>query len=462
MEINLRPYQQEDVDFMIKHKRVLNANDPGLGKTLETLTVVNNLPEGEVLIISPKMATGVWKYEANKWYNWYSLRMTGEFNKEDRYIIRKLYEEENQRILIANSAMLEEIHQWKDTWSTIVVDEAHLLGLLNPDSETFKILCKFKSDNLFILTGTPVRKGPQDLYPMLHLLDPKRFRAYWPFVNRYCHVLQGRFGKDILNRPKDPVAFREMLSHYMVRHKKKDVLQDLPDKIRQPILLQMEGEQKRVYDELLENMMVEVGDEVIATPTILTQDLRLRQIAVCPRILGIDDDGIGLRTIASYLIPEAFSHGTPVVVATPFREAIPHIEYAIRKSNKGVEIFQIHGKIKETAQEIAQRFQDCPKTEKVLIYTIKSGASWTAHSASVGFMLGFEWSTTEQIQCEDRIHRIGQVNKVFWNYVINEQTMDEIVMDKLDEKNMAIGWVLTPKEMQAKLKEIRNRNLNAL
>jgi len=460
-EFTLRPYQVDDIAFMTKHKRVLNANEPGLGKTLETLTAINNLPPGKTLIISPKMATGVWQFEAMQWYGWEGERVTGEFSKVQRNEIRREFDRSNMHFMMINFAMIEETQTWRSEWNTIVVDEAHLGGLLSYKSNTFKLMQRFKCNHLFLLTGTPVRRDPGDLYPMLHLLHPKRFRDYWPFVNKYCHVIQGQFGKEIMGIPKKPGEFKAMLDEYMVRHKKKDVLTDLPDKIRQPVPVEMEGKQLAAYHELLEEMMLELDDgDVLLTPNRLTQDLRLRQLLVCPRIIGIEDDGIALRTMCDYLIPEEFASGRSIAIGTPFRTAVPFVEAALRKAFPKAHLEFIHGQMKETAQEVAQRFQEHKSKEKILIYTIKSGASWTAHAASTGFMLGYEWSCTDQIQAEDRIHRIGQTETVFWKYLLHKGTIDEAVMNRLDEKTMSTTWILTPKEIQDKLNALREEYLS--
>ena len=160
---------------------------------------------------------------------------------------------------------------------------------------------------------------------MLHLLDPRKFPAYWPFVNRYCHVIKTPFGKEILNRPKNPTEFNKMLKHYMIRHKKSEVLKDLPDKVRRVLPIDMNRKQARMYNELFEDMMTEVGDDILMVPSVLTKNLRLRQLLVCPRILGVDDDGAALTALVKDLIPQEFDDGRAVVVGTPFRTAIPFI-----------------------------------------------------------------------------------------------------------------------------------------
>ena len=452
-KFELRPYQSQDVRFMVANRRVLNGNEPGLGKTLETLNTLEHLGYKDTLIVCPKIATGVWQWEVNHWYQWVGQRMTGDWKPKERAELRALYEAGNFDLFIINPAMLKETLEWKSTWTNIIVDEAHLCGLLNPKSKALSMMKKAKCTNMFLLTGTPVRQGPQDLWGMLHLLDKKRFPSYWGFVHRYCHVIKTPFGKEILNVPKNPTEFNRMLKGYMIRHLKKDVLPDLPDKIRRIIPIDMTKKQAKVYKEIVEDMMTEIQDEILMTPNVVTQTLRLRQLLVCPRILGMDEDGAALTALCKELIPNEFEDNRAVVIGTPFRTAVPFIVQAIQKELPGTVVEQIHGQIKETAQQVAQRFQEIPTHRKVLVYTLKTGASWTAHSASTGFSLGYEWSRSEQIQAEDRIHRIGQKNTVEWNYLLHNGTVDELVMNKLDEKTRATGWILDPQAMYKMLRE---------
>ena len=454
----LRNYQEEDVQFGLKVGSVINANPPGLGKTLETLATLERLPQGSILVISPKMATGVWKYEAHKWLNWDSVRITGEFNKDERKAIREEFDRGNTRILIINSAMIEEIQAWRSVWKYIVVDEAHLLGLLNPKSKTFELMCKFHYERIFVLTGTPVRKGPQDLWTLLHLVNQRKFPNYWSFVYKYCHVNKTRFGTEILSRPKHPSAFNEMIYKYMIRRKKQDVLKDLPDKIRQTYMISaLEGQQAEVYRQMQEDMIAEIpnSDDLLVAQTKMTQVLRLQQLLVCPRILGVPEDGVALNTLVEYLIPQEFEQKRAVVIATPFRQAIPFVSAAIKQTIDDVHVEVIHGKIEETAQEVAQRFQEHKSHRKVLIYTIKSGASWTAHTASTGFMLGYDWSAINNLQAEDRIHRLGQLDNVIWKYLLHEGTVDETVMARLDERAMGMGWTLETKDFLLKKQQMK-------
>ena len=306
-------------------------------------------------------------------------------------------------------------------------------------------------ENLFLMTATPIRSGPQDMWSLLHLLYPKVYNSYWQWVNKHCVVIDGIFGKEIQPKPKNPVKFKEMLNKHMVRNLKKDVLKQLPSKTRQVLPIEMTAKQKKAYNDVLHEMILETDDDVIITTGVLAQLLRLRQILACPKMIGIDDYGAAINALIEHYIPIEFDNNNSVVIATPFRQAIPYIKEAIQGAFEDVIIEEIHGDIKETAQQVAQRFQSYDTHKKVIIYTIKSGASWTATDANVAFFLGYEWTCIDNEQAEDRIHRIGQEKSVRIHYILHPNTVDNLVMDKLDTKAYASNWSLKPEELMRQI-----------
>lgn len=77
MEIKLYDYQAKNVQRLVQGKRMLLCDEPGLGKTLQILTAINELKSRKTLIVAPKIATGVFQYECKKWYNWDSIVYAG-------------------------------------------------------------------------------------------------------------------------------------------------------------------------------------------------------------------------------------------------------------------------------------------------------------------------------------------------------------------------------------------------
>lgn len=449
-DIKLYDYQEKNVKRLVEGRRMLLCDEPGLGKTLQILTAIDRLKSRRTLIVAPKIATGVFAFECKKWYGWDSIVYSG--TPKQRAKLRDEFKTGNYKVLITNYALLDEIKSYFPQWTTIVCDEVHLGGLLNKNTQKFKTLKSMICENLFLMTATPIRSGPQDFWSLLHLLYPKVYNSYWQWVNRHCIVINGPFGKEILGKPKNPLAFKEMLNKHMVRNLKKDVLEDLPTKTRQTLVLELTPKQKKAYNDIMRDMILETDDDIIITTGVLSQLLRLRQILVCPKMIGIDDNGAALNALIEHYLPIEFDGKNSVLIATPFKQAIPYISEAIKMAFPDVIIEEIHGDIKETAQSVAARFQSYETYKKVIIYTIKSGASWTATDASTTFFMGYEWTCIDCEQAEDRIHRIGQKKPVKINYMLHPNTVDELVMDKLNDKAYASDWALKPAEIMQSAK----------
>lgn len=278
--MELRPYQQENVDFLTKRHRAILADEPGLGKTLSTLTTIKSLGigSGPILVVAaPKVALGVWRDEAKKWYNLDSMIFSGDIPPHKRKGLLEAFEEETIPLLIISYPMLSTILKWRRGWQAIICDEIHLGGLLNRNTVAHKSLKKFAYRYLFLLTGTPIRRGPQDLFAPLQLIDPFAFSSYWRFVYQHCIVIEGQFGKSIESKPKEPKAFKQMLGTYLIRHTKKESLKDLPPKIRQALKLTMNKEQAKVYQELCDEMIAECGDNLLMVQNEAVKLIRLRQ-----------------------------------------------------------------------------------------------------------------------------------------------------------------------------------------
>lgn len=450
VKLNLRDYQKEDVQFIVNRKgRAYIGSQPGTGKTAESLAAFYALTKGQgkALIVGTQNSLGTWEYEAMKWFGIPSIIYTG--NKKKRNQAWEEFTSMKSGLLIMNYVLFREVSRFEYHWSMIICDEIHRGGLLNPTTQTFKAMDKLRSEGLILITGTPITRGPQDMWGPLHLLDRKRFPAYWPFVGKYCIVNNDVFGKTIEGRPKDVRGFNKMVLEYMIRRKKKDVLLELPDKIRQPLFVELEGKQKKLYDQLSEEMMLEIDeDNILITPNAATLLLRLRQLLVCPRILGIDDDGAGLTALKE-LVQDQIDAGRSVAICTPFRQAVPYIVEAMKPITSN--IFEIHGQIKSTAKEVSLAFQGLQSTKKIMVYTIKSGMSWDAYDAETLYFLGYEWGAYDNLQAEDRLHRIGQLKSVHVNYLLHKGTVDDAVMTRLDEKQMSENWILNTQEVLDKI-----------
>jgi SNF2 family DNA or RNA helicase len=469
----LRSYQNEALKIMRPRKRNLEYDDMGLGKTLTVLVHMQDTHNSEdmfnFLIVCGKKSLYVWQSQIEQWLNKKSIIYHGTPAKRKK-IWQEFLVSYDVNFLITTYGMLQEIADntqsfsssgrfltMKETigscWNYIAADEIHENGLLNHKAKTYEIFEKFARniDFVTLITGTPIRQGVIDCYAPLHIMDRYKFNNYWQFVARYCNTLQNTFGKSIERNPKDPVAFRQLLNNYMIRRTKQELidrgdLKDLPGKQRQAVEIDMNEVQQRVFNSLIEEMFYVEGDNVIIAPNHLVTDMRIRQLLVCPRILGIDNNGEGL----DYILSEGtglLDNNQPFVIFTPFKQAIPHIEEAVKKTMNPVRIYKIHGDMKpEDFAKQWKGFQSNPDKRKVLLCVIKSSSSFDAYAASYGFFLGYEEDFNLNVQAEDRLCRLGQHNFVNIYYIVNRGTVDENIRWRLNSKQEASDWIIGNEE----------------
>jgi len=448
----------------------------GLGKTLTTLASLEKLEGIPCLIVAPKFALYVWESEITEWLEEHTYIYTG--TPKQRREVWKQFIIDGGKFLVTNYSMLGEIASLsgikgleyntavKDTgnfkWQAMVCDEIHLGGLFNYKNQAYKILLKLarKVPVRFLLTGTPFRQGCKDLFGPLSIIDPVRFNSYWKFVHTYCIVTKTFFGKTIERNPANLDAFRSLVRKYMIRRLKTDVLKELPIKTRQILYVDMNGEQKKIYKQLTEDLIAEIPDsnDVVITPSQVSLILRQRQILACPQVLGLKRNAAGLDLIIAHS-HLTIDSGNPIAIFTPFRKGIEDISAAFLKEYPKGEVYILRGQM--TAEEFGDTwkgFQSSRNPERVLICVIKSGASFQATKASTAYFLGFEWDFTLDEQAEDRLYRMGQQNNVNIYYVINRGTVDELVKERINEKKRSSDLVMSPnKQYQEILKRIKGQ-----
>ena len=472
----LRDYQKEAHNLMVKNRAFLNYDSMGLGKTLTTLAALDTLKGYPCLIVVPKFGLMVWQSEIEKWLGEPTIIYSGKpAEREQQW---KDFIKYGVRYLITNYALLAEVagysgHIIKNSrtanhttgtfrWKAIVFDEAHMGGLFNHKNDTFKAAAKLARDIpiKYVLTGTPFRSGVVDLFGPLHLVAPNRFDSYWGYVGKYCIRIKDRFGTSIERNPSNIAAFRAMLSEYMIRRLKEEVATELPGKWRQCLYVEMDEEQRVVYDELTAELMAEIPEsgDILITPNQMTLQMRQRQLLACPQVLGLKTRGAALNLIMEHS-HTSLDDSKPIVIFTPFKKAVPYIEEAIHGEYPNAYIYKITGGL--SAEEFGrqwQNFQTQLFKQRILICVIRSGASFTATAAAAAYYLGYEWDFNLNGQAEDRLNRIGQTQFVNIYYAMHRGTVDMEVAARLNEKKSASDWVVgTHTQYLAKLKALHGQ-----
>jgi Zierdtviridae DNA helicase len=285
-----RPFQKVGTKFAVANKNVLIADEPGLGKSLESIAaVIQAQITGSILIVAPKTAVYVtWPAELKRWLKDIApddiIRVVGG-NQSKRERIREM-----RRILkwdIANSVqdipgrefapqrqwvivspnylrftiklddqgnyvydangdkIIEPVREAISAllaidWATVIIDEAHLTlsgatGNIKTQSAQRRGLglLEIQPDGLRLaLSGTPFRGKHENLWGILNWLEPKQYTAYWEWIYKHFNVyMDPVFNQQVIGELKSEKALAHEVSRLMIRRTKAEVVKDLPRKL---------------------------------------------------------------------------------------------------------------------------------------------------------------------------------------------------------------------------------------
>lgn len=443
---NFRPYQLSGTAKLYQEKRFLLFDQPGLGKTPQTLLALRLARTRHNVVVAPTACFGVWKNEIAKWY------------PEARYINIPGQEKEREKAIRAWLTWLKEDKLGQPYflicsancfqklgvrgWNSICFDEPHRYGIANPKSTIFEHARRCRSEYLFLITGTPMKKGIEQLWSYLHLLDPKAFGSKWRFMNQHCASMQGEFGGREFLGIKDPAALRALLSRYGIRRLKKDVLPQLPPKQRQAIPVEMSAKLKHIYDELDSELMAETDEGGVAVAA-NRGGLRtkLRKLLLNPRCQGFDLDSPH-KDVVKEICQQRIDEHEKIYIFSPFVDEMCLNAIELEEELK-IPTHVIHGQQKNEANEASLNEFKSKKGSRILFSTVQMGISWDiAEQCSTGIGWGLSDAPDDMRQSEDRLHRFLTKSPVNIYYPICQDSVEEQQMMILDRKTNQQSLIL--------------------
>ena len=425
-------YQSYTIKYIEMHPVAAILLDMGLGKTVSTLTALNNLlfdsfEVHKVLVVAPlRVALNTWPEEIEKWDHLKNLKLSVAVGSEtkrlnalkrpaDIYVINR----ENVPWLVEKSGMLFD-------YDTVVIDE--LSSFKNHQSKRFRSLMKVrpKVKRMIGLTGTPAGNGLMDLWAEYRLLDMGerlgrfigRFRAQY-FLPDKCN------GPIIYSYKPKAYAEKEIyraIEDITVSMKCGDHLK-LPEKIMKNVYVKLDTVEEETYRNLKDQLVVNLpkGEITAANAAVLCNKLlQMANGAVYTDTYAVQKIHDKKLDALEELIEEA--NGKPVLVAYQFKHDLDRIK---------------------------ERFQACE------IKTVKDIKDWNAgkipigiiHPASAGHGLnlqeggstliwfGIPWSLELYQQTNARLWRQGQESTVSIFHILALGSMDERVMKSLEKKD---------------------------
>lgn len=504
---DLFPHQRAGVDFLVKSRRALLADEPGLGKTAQAIRALKKMfDDGQevfpALVICPNTLKSNWEREFDRWWPGVNVsvvkgsaiqRRKAFEEKADVYVINWESLRTHSKLLSYGSIALArcedcgghdsrvtvnrcEVHARELNlidFKSVIADEIHRSK--DPKSKQTRALwaATGEADIRYALTGTPIANDVVDLWPILHWLDPKEWPSKTKWIDRYVDTMINAFGGMMVIglKPTMTEEFYAGINPRMRRMLKAKVLPWLPKVMTERRDVEMGAKQAKAYKQMLQNMIAMLendegvtGDALVA-PNPLTQTIRLLQFASAYAQIEVSESGEESVTLSDPsckvdALIDDMKNGDfgddSVAVCAVYRQLIDILSERLTK--EGIPHGLITGaQDSDERQRAIDDFQ-AGKTKWILFTAQAGGVGVTLTKARRLVMLQRPWSLVDYKQALDRVHRIGSEihDSIIITDYVTEGSIEERVIQALDIKSDNFEQIVKDK---AKLLEMLKNGL---
>ena len=441
MQYTPHSYQQRATDLVVSKKNVGLFLDMGLGKTVITLTAVNELiydrfEVSRVLVIAPKrVAEDTWTREHKKWDHLRELRISKVLGNAAQRL-RALEQDADVYVIGRDNVVwLVDHYSKKKHWpfDMIVIDE--LSSFKNPQAKRFRALRKILgvTQRVVGLTGTPSPNGLMDLWAQVYLLDrgERLGRTIGAYREKYFRA-GARNGYVVykwepLKGAKEQIE--EKISDICVSMSAADYL-TLPERIDNVIPVKLTDAEMELYKRMEQDQLLQIEDSDVVALNAAAVMTKLLQIAN-GSVYSMDGTVVNIHDAKLEALQEIIdTTDSPVLVFYSFKHDLDKILEAV----SGARVLN--------GPEDIRDWND--GKVRVLL----------AHPASVGYGLnlqegghtivwyGLTWSLELYQQANARLYRQGQEKPVIIHHLIAEGTVDEQAMAALQAKDTSQAALL--------------------
>jgi SNF2 family DNA or RNA helicase len=457
----LRPYQKAGYNWMRflqeYHLGGCLADDMGLGKTVQTLALLQEYRErnekATSLLIMPTSLLYNWAVEAKKFTPDIKIcTYTGtDRNKDISYFAQY------DLILTTYGITRIDIDTLKNFYfDYIVLDESQTIK--NPTSHTARAVRELKARYKLILTGTPIENTTLDLWSQMNFINQGLLGNQSFFREEFLLPIEKRNDTHKLQK------LQAIIKPFILRRTKKQVAQDLPEKIENLQYCPMTAEQEKVYESTKSSFRNKILSEIDqkgiqASQILLLQGLTLlRQIANHPRLTDTTyPHSSGKMEAVWEKLQEVVSEGHKVLIFSQFVKHLTLVRELL--DGEKVRYAYLDGSTKDRQKEV-ETFQNDKDTLVFLLSIKAGGVGLNLTAAEYVFILDPWWNPAVEAQAIDRAHRIGQKNSVFVYKFITQNSVEEKIL-ALQQEKMALSDDLITIEENF-FKRLERRDIEAL
>ncbi|MBM4136269.1 MAG: DEAD/DEAH box helicase [Nitrospira sp.] len=442
LRTKLYPYQREGALFAVNAGRCLISDDMGLGKTIQALVAAELMAKlfniQKVLIVSPTSLKYQWRAEIEK-FSGRSVDVLEGLNHQRKqlYMNGSFYKLVNYELVPRDIDMIRE---WIP--DLIILDEAQRIK--NWKTRTAQYVKQLESIFAIVLTGTPIENRIEELHSIMEFIDRRHLGPLYRFIHTHRIVDEG--GKVIGYRNLQSV--RDSLKNVMIRRKKGDVLQQLPERMDKNFFVSMTKEQRIIHDENYD-IVVKLVAKWRRYKFLCEADQRRLQIALNYMRMAADNTYlVDKKTIHGPKIEElevilkeiAVEGGEKMVIFSQWLRMTELVEHILQRNN--IRYVHLNGSIPSKQRKgLMSEFKENPAC-KVFLSTDAGGVGLNLQSGTVVINMDIPWNPAVLEQRIGRVHRLGQRKTVRVINFVTASSIEERILDLLKFKKSLFAGAL--------------------
>jgi non-specific serine/threonine protein kinase len=481
--------------FLFRSGWGLNADGPGAGKTAQAIgAVVLNMLEKrgfKTLVVCPKSVKGAWAKEIGLTTDLKSALLASDmqtrFEQFDKGFAGKDFVISSFDSFISDFKEIAQIVKP----DIIIVDEVH--RICNKENKITQILVGGKDvkktffeyanpHSGYMLTGTPISNVLEDLYPLLKILDQDIL--HWVgFRNRYCLLEEGsrwahpsaeQIAAAIANGTDKPKAakrkfmtvigyqnekeLQSKLSLHMVRRTKDEILPDLPPKTFQIVDVELDAEERRIYDELEEDFTSKVRGRDMTVKSKLEWMTRAQQI--CDSLELVKNAGAkkSSKLARTLQIIKENAGKKKIVLFSKYKEMTDIIVREL-KALKIPTVYMNGDTPDDDRQPLIDQFQEDEVIRVFVSTTQAGGVGITLTAAHICILYDEMWAPAKNTQAADRIHRRGLKHPVDIVIMRVKNSVEEYVAKTWIAKQDLVNGMINDEDVLKALTKEETQNL---
>jgi SNF2 family DNA or RNA helicase len=421
----LHQYQNTIVGEIYNKSRCFVIVGLGLGKTISTLTAIQDLHDSfqikRVLIIAPlRVAQNVWRQEALQW-----THVNVSISLCLGSVVERIKAIRSDSVITVinreNVPWLIENHKW--TWDMLIIDES--TSFKSPSAKRFKALNKVcaKVDRIVLLTATPSPKGMQDLWAQTYLLDAGESleRTYSAFKLKY--IIEGKYGYKNALRPGAEKLIKDRIRKYCIVMKTEDYLM-LPKKIETDVRINLDEKTLKIYNNFAKKFIMSVNESEINAANAAVLAGKLQQLAQ-GAIYDTDSEICQIHDMKLNALEELVDSAgdESVLIAYAYRHDLSRMK-----------------KLYPEAVDLRDpgAIERWNKGEVKIMCCHPASAGHGLNLQTGGHILiffGLTWSAELYAQMIGRLYRQGQTRPVIVQRMIVANTIDERIIAVLEDRH---------------------------